>query len=178
MNLKNTSKRMSLILRHKPAEFGVLLDAEGWTTVEELLAGLRTQWPDTSREHIDAVVAEVEADKQRFSIHEDHIRANYGHSLDERIEQEAATPPDLLLHGTPGHFVDAILAEGLKPMSRQYVHLTPSLDIATRVGQRRGKPVLLEIDAARAHQDGVVFYRANDSFWLVDEMPASYLRRV
>ena len=41
MNLKSTSKYLSLILRHKPETAGITLDEHGWADVEELIAGVR-----------------------------------------------------------------------------------------------------------------------------------------
>ena len=40
MNLKETSKYMSLILRHKPETIGIKLDEHGWAKVDELIAGI------------------------------------------------------------------------------------------------------------------------------------------
>jgi putative RNA 2'-phosphotransferase len=45
------------------------------------------------------------------------------------------------------------------------------------VGARRGKPVLLEVASGAAHREAIRFYRANDSFWLADGVPAKYLSR-
>lgn len=36
-NLKHLSKFISLVLRHKPEEIGLLLDANGWADTEELI---------------------------------------------------------------------------------------------------------------------------------------------
>ena len=174
--LVQMSKFMSLMLRHEPAKFGLSLDAEGFTPLADVVAALRAKFADATAADVIAVVETNEPDKRRFTILDDDIRANYGHSLAERIEQQVAEPPALLLHGTHEHAVARILAEGLAPMKRQYVHMTASPDLALRVGARRGKPVLLEIDAAQAHTSGVVFYRANDSFWLADTVPARFLR--
>lgn len=168
--LVRLSRKMSLALRHEPGRFGLVLDGEGFVALAALAHALAA-----SQDDMRAVVATVEADKQRFSIIDDDIRANYGHSLADRIRQEPATPPATLLHGTHADAVATILREGLRPMARQYVHLTADPDIAQRVGGRRGSPVLLRVDAAAAHADGIVFYRANDTFWLVDALPARYL---
>jgi putative RNA 2'-phosphotransferase len=35
--------------------------------------------------------------------------------------------------------------------------------------------VVLQVDADRAARDGVSFYRGNDSTWLADRIPATYL---
>lgn len=169
------SKLMSLILRHEPAKFGVLLDAEGFTPLSSLLEALRREMPEVSEAEIHAVVATVEPRKQRFSIVGDDIRANYGHSLDGKIAHAPARPPDRLFHGTAERAVAAILSSGLKPMARQYVHLTEDPDLALTVGARQGRPRLLRVNSARAHADGVLFYRANPSFWLADQVPSAYL---
>jgi len=166
---------MSVILRHEPERFGVLLDAEGYTPLDELLVAVRKRYPNVSEAELRAVVETVEPAKQRYSIVEGHIRANYGHSLEGRIQHAGAPPPDLLYHGTAQHVLDAVLAQGISPMARQYVHLTEDRALALRVGARRGTPRLIEVDARRAHAEGVVFYRANRSFWLADEVPPRYL---
>ena len=170
------SKLMSLMLRHEPAKFGLVLDPEGFAPLGDVLAAVRTRLPDTAARDLLAVVESVESDKQRFSIVDDEIRANYGHSLADRIAHSAAQPPARLFHGTHAAAVSTILREGLKPMKRQYVHLTPLVELASRVGARRGKPVLIEVDASAAHAAGTQFYRANENFWLVDGLPATFLR--
>ena len=37
---KNTSKFISLILRHKPETIGITLDEHGWADVQELIDGI------------------------------------------------------------------------------------------------------------------------------------------
>lgn len=175
--LVRISKLMSLMLRHEPGKFGLTLDPEGFAPMEEVLHAIRSRIADASAEEIFAVVDTVEPDKRRFAIEDGDIRANYGHSLRERIAQNAAEPPATLLHGTTEAAAARILSEGLSPMSRQYVHLTVNGELASRVGARRGKPVLLEVDARQALASGVVFYRANESFWLADAVPARFIRR-
>jgi putative RNA 2'-phosphotransferase len=168
---------MSLILRHEPKTFGLTLDAEGFASLEELLMAIRTRLPETNAADIVAVVETIELDKRRFSIVDDEIRANYGHSLAERIAQQRAEPPALLLHGTTETAASRILVEGLSPMRRQYVHMTVSPALAAKVGSRHGRSLLLEIDACAAHEAGVAFYRANENFWLAEAVPARFLRR-
>jgi putative RNA 2'-phosphotransferase len=175
--MRNLSKLMSLILRHEPERFGLVLDAEGFVPIDELLVAIRTRQPGVTREQVVAVVAQVEPEKQRFTIEGNDIRANYGHSFAQRIEHEPAPPPDLLYHGTHAGAVADILREGLRPMARQYVHLTTDREMARRVGARHGVPSVLRIDVARALAAGVVFYRANRTFWLVDGLPADCVAR-
>jgi putative RNA 2'-phosphotransferase len=174
--LVSLSKFLSLMLRHQPEKFGLTLDAEGFAPLEDVLRAVRAQMTDVTAADIAAMIEHIEPDKRRFTIVDQDIRANYGHSLDARIRHAAATPPAILLHGTTEASLAVILREGLSPMRRQYVHLTNDRALATRVGARRGPPVLLEVDALGAHDAGVPFYRANESFWLADAVPARWLR--
>jgi putative RNA 2'-phosphotransferase len=169
------SKMMSLILRHESERFGVTLDAEGYTPLRDLLEAIRRERPGVTEADIRTVVETVEPQKQRYAIVGDDIRANYGHSLDGKIRHAPAVPPDVLFHGTAEAAIAAILAAGLQPMRRQYVHLTVDRALALKVGGRHGRPRLIQVDARRAHAEGVVFYPANRSFWLADAVPAGFL---
>ena len=61
-------------------------------------------------------------------------------------------------------------------MGRQYIHLATSPELAMRIGKRRDpQPVLLEIQAQRASEEGVPFYRANPLIYLADHIPPSYI---
>jgi putative RNA 2'-phosphotransferase len=173
--LVRLSRLLSLILRHQPKRFGVVLDPEGYADVHEVLLAVRTEIANATEQDILAVVENIEPEKQRFSISEGEIRANYGHSLASRIEHTAGLPPRVLWHGTAERALAGITIHGLLPMRRQYVHLTTDERIAVRIGSRHGTPRTIKVDAARAHEDGTVFYRANDSFWLADRIALSYL---
>ena len=174
--LIQVSKLMSLILRHKPDQFGVLLDPEGFAPIDEVVCALRTSIPDASSDDLRSVVKFIEPDKARFSISGTDIRANYGHSLAERVNQAREAPPSILLHGTSELVAEAIRREGIRPMGRQYVHLTTSRGLAVKVGGRHGKSCVLEVDACLASNQGIAFYRANDSFWLADFVPPQVIR--
>ena len=126
-------------------------------------------------------VADVEAavalpGKKRYEIEGGRIRARYGHSVAERVEHPAAVPPEVLFHGTSATAVPAILRDGLRPMSRQYVHLSADRPTALAVGRRRrGEVVVLTVRAAEAHAAGVTFRPAGDGVWLSDPVPPGYV---
>ncbi|TWP50304.1 RNA 2'-phosphotransferase [Lentzea tibetensis] len=168
--LVRLSKRMSRVLRHDPASAGLQLDPAGWVAVDDLLAALHM-----SHEELLEVVAGN--DKQRFAIEGDLIRANQGHSVTVDLDLPVAVPPVVLFHGTVAKFLDAILADGLRPMSRHDVHLSPTRETAERVGARRGKPVILTVDASLMHQDGHEFRVSANGVWLTSHVPAQYLAR-
>lgn len=174
--LTSISKFLSLVLRHEPQAIGLTLDEAGWAGVDELLAKAAAAGRPISRDMLAEVVRS--SDKQRFAFSADglRIRANQGHSVDVALGLAAATPPDTLFHGTASRFLAAILQAGLDKRQRHHVHLTHDLATARAVGQRYGTPVVLEIDAARLCADGHVFHRSANGVWLVDHVPADYLK--
>ncbi|MEU6481271.1 RNA 2'-phosphotransferase [Streptomyces sp. NPDC047017] len=168
------SKYLSRHLRHQPGRIGLALDENGWVAIDALLAAAAAHGFRISREELDHVVATN--DKQRFAIEGGRIRANQGHSVEVDLGLPAATPPAYLYHGTVARALDAIRAEGLRPMDRHDVHLSADRETATRVGARRGRPVVLAVDAAAMHRDGHVFRVSANGVWLTPAVPPRYLR--
>ena len=176
MSLKETSKFISLILRHKPEAIGITLDEHGWANVDELIAGIaKTQPIDMTM--LEQIVAEDE--KQRYSFNEDKtlIRANQGHSIPVDVELEEKEPPEILYHGTGAKYVSSIDEQGLMPKSRLYVHLSSDEDTAKKVGQRHGKPVIYVVKSGKMFCDGYKFYKSVNGVWLTMEVPLSYLEK-
>ncbi len=171
-----TSKFISKVLRHEPESVGLTLEPGGWVLVTDLLSGLATTGTRLTRAELDEVVANCE--KQRFAFDDTgtKIRANQGHSAEVDLQLAEAEPPAELFHGTPQATVAVILREGLLKMARHHVHLSVDTITATKVGQRRGKPVILVVDAAKMRADGRVFYLSANGVWLVEHVPPEYLR--
>ncbi|MFB6980697.1 RNA 2'-phosphotransferase [Streptomyces scopuliridis] len=168
------SKYLAKHLRHQPERIGLTLDANGWVPVDELMTAAAAHGFRLSRAELDHVVAVN--DKRRFTIDGDRIRANQGHTVTVDLELAPAQPPAYLYHGTVARNLDAIRAEGLRPMDRHHVHLSPDRETATRVGARRGRPVVLSVDAGTMHRDGLVFHVSANGVWLTDSVPPRYLR--
>jgi putative RNA 2'-phosphotransferase len=170
------SKRMSKVLRHAPGSVGLTLDAHGWVAVDDLLAALSSHGPPVTRAMLDEVVRLN--DKRRFAVDETgtRIRASQGHSVEVDLQLTPVQAPALLFHGTVEHSLRSIRNEGLRPMRRHHVHLSGDRATAARVGARRGKPVVLEIDAAAMTSDGYVFFRSDNGVWLTASVPPRYLR--
>lgn len=202
MNLTQTSKFISLILRHKPETIGISLDEHGWAKVDELIAGIvKKQEMDCRLVRSDAGKNQSECrtgcagepqfnmemlreivrtdNKQRYSFNEDEtlIRANQGHSIPVDVELEEAEPPEELWHGTGEKYVPAIDKQGLLAKNRLYVHLSKDEDTAFKVGQRHGKPVLYVVKAGEMHRDGYKFYISKNGVWLTKEVPVKYLQK-
>ncbi|GLW07851.1 putative RNA 2'-phosphotransferase [Microtetraspora sp. NBRC 13810] len=169
------SKYLAKHLRHQPERIGIELDAHGWVDVDTLLAALAANRFPITREELELVVAGN--DKQRFALDGGRIRASQGHSVPVDLGLPAVTPPPILYHGTAGGSVAAILAEGLRPMNRHHVHLSPDRETATRVGARRGRAVVLVVDAAGMHAAGHEFHVSANGVWLTGHVPPGFIRR-
>ncbi len=173
---KETSKYISLILRHKPEVIGITLDEHGWANVNELIEGISKTQP-IDMQLLEKIVSEDE--KQRYSFNDDKtlIRANQGHSIPVDVELQKTEPPDILWHGTGMKYVDSIDSEGLLSKSRLYVHLSKDIDIAVKVGSRHGKPVVYQVDAKKMQEDGYDFFLSVNGVWLTKNVPPEYLTK-
>ena len=176
MRLKDTSKFLSLILRHKPETINICLDEHGWANVDELIAGIAKSH-EFNMDILEEIVRTDE--KQRYSFNEDKtlIRANQGHSVPVDLEFEAIEPPEELWHGTGEKYVSSIDIQGLIAKRRLYVHLSGDEETALKVGSRHGKPVLYIVKSGQMFRDGYEFYRSVNGVWLTKKVPVNYLRK-
>jgi putative RNA 2'-phosphotransferase len=172
-SLTAISKFLSYILRHKPDAIGLNLDPEGWASIQELID--RADIPITPQ-LLHEVVAT--SDKKRFAISNDglFIRANQGHSLAIDLGLKPIQPPQYLYHGTATHFLDSIKMEGLLPKRRQYVHLSADKQTAVRVGQRHGTPIVLVIATQNLHEQGHLFFQADNGVWLTSKVEPKFIQ--
>jgi putative RNA 2'-phosphotransferase len=175
MDLTRISKFLSLVLRHEPEKIGITLDENGWTDCQALVEAAGRHG-----KHFDqAILLKVvrSSDKQRFALSEDghRIRANQGHSVKVDLALEAQTPPEHLYHGTVARFLDAIRETGLQKGERHHVHLSPELVTATKVGERRGQPIILTIRAAEMSAAGYPYYLSANGVWLTDAVPPEFI---
>ncbi|MEV7012617.1 RNA 2'-phosphotransferase [Streptosporangium sp. NPDC051022] len=168
------SKYLAKHLRHQPERIGIELDEHGWVEIDVLLAAAAAHGFPVSREELERVVADN--DKRRYAIEGNRIRASQGHSVAVDLDLPVAEPPAFLYHGTVAANMTAIRAEGLRPMNRHHVHLSPDRETATRVGARRGRPVVLVVDAAAMRAAGHEFRLSANGVWLTDHVPPSFLR--
>lgn len=169
------SKLLSLVLRHKPGVLGLELDEQGWVDVEVLIRQANAHGHALTPELLRQVVAENDKQRFAFSLDGRRVRASQGHSVAVDLGLEVVEPPAVLYHGTATRFVASIRAGGLRPGSRQHVHLSADADTAIRVGQRHGKPVVLVIKAGTMAAHGHRFHLSANGVWLVAAVPAEFI---
>ena len=166
---------ISLVLRHKPEAAGIRLDEHGWANVEELLEGINNTGRQINMDILEEIVRTDSKQRYSFNSNKTLIRANQGHSIPVDVELEERQPPQFLYHGTAERFLDAIMAEGLKPMSRLYVHLSKDEETAVKVGKRHGSPVVLKVRTEEMYHDGNKFYLSQNGVWLTKYVDRKYI---
>jgi putative RNA 2'-phosphotransferase len=177
MNKTKLSKTVSYILRHHPEDFGLILEADASVETAELLQALKDKFKNITKNDLIQLVKNDP--KGRFSFLEDRkrIRANYGHSIEGvNPDYQAVKPPEILYHGTRPEVKEKILTAGLKPMGRNYVHLSVGIKEAEKVALRRTKqPVIFKIEALKAFREGQNFYKTAEDIFLTDQLSTDYL---
>ena len=169
-SLERISKRLSFLLRHCTDPQVISLDG-GWAPVSKILEMLHID-----RSTLDEIVSTDQKTRYAYSADGRSIRANQGHSIPGvTVEMTQPEPPELLYHGTAAKCVGIILKEGLKPMSRQWVHISPDYATAVKVGTRHGSPIVLEFRAADFVKDGHELYLSANGVWQAKEVPPEYL---
>lgn len=167
---------IAFVLRHKPDAAGIVLDAHGWASTDQLVQAIQKHVDsECTLETLEDVVRTDSKGRYAFSRDHSHIRANQGHSVNVDVELEELQPPDFLYHGTATKYVSSIDKQGLIPKSRLYVHLSTTTETAKDVGKRHGAPVIYTIHAKRMFDEGHKFFKSSNGVWLTKNVPTKYL---
>jgi putative RNA 2'-phosphotransferase len=172
------SRFLAYALRHAPHEAGLSLDPAGWAPVDAVLRACHARGMRLDRAGLQALVAA--SDKQRFALSPDgrRIRAVQGHSIPVELDHPEREPPASLYHGTVARFLPSIEAKGLLPGQRHHVHLSADPETAAAVGRRRGRPIVLRVDAGAMHAEGHRYFLSPNGVWLTAHVPPRFLVRV
>lgn len=172
---KHISKFLSLVLRHQPEIINLILDENGWALVDELIEKSKSEKVYFDKLQLDEIV--FTNDKQRFAFNDDKskIRASQGHSVQVDLLYENTLPPTILFHGTTHEFMESIKQNGLLKMARQHIHLSAEKDTATKVGSRKGKPIILTVNALEMYNKGYEFYLSENKVWLTNFVPVEFI---
>jgi putative RNA 2'-phosphotransferase len=85
------SRFLSYLLRHKPKEYPLAIDREGFAPWQDVVDMVQERFYDVTEEQIRSVV--TGAEKKRFELRADKVRATYGHSFPVDLAGAAAEPP-------------------------------------------------------------------------------------
>ena len=164
------SKLLSLMLRHRPQEFDLEMDEQGFVDLDAVVAALQTKDEDIQQEDVEEIVDGTE--KKRFEIVDGRVRARYGHSFKVDLGLDPVEPPEALYKGVAGREVESTLSGGLTPFDRQYVHLSYDPDVAAQLG--RGGNAVVRVEAKAAHEAGVAFFDCGPTM-LTEGVPSDFL---
>jgi putative RNA 2'-phosphotransferase len=165
------AKFISYVLRQRPDEFGLVPDEEGFVSLKELLQAIHEEegWRYVQRCHIQEILWFQE--NHGLEIVEGRIRAAPGHNFEMRLTYPESQPPKLLYYGTSRKSYPHVLQQGLRSAGDKGIHLSTTRDMALRIAKRKDpQPVILEIFAEKAWEQGISFRRANELIYLVKSL--------
>ena len=167
--LKRLSKLISYILGHKPAEFGLVPDRDGFVKIKEFLKavceedGLR----HIRRSHIDEIIMTLSP--APVEIKDNYIRAIDRDKLPGH--NPAQTLPKLLYTCVRRKAYPSVLDKGIFPMGFDRVILSSEPEMAERMGKRKDRmPVLLTVQTQKSLEKGTLFYETGDTLYLADSI--------
>lgn len=166
-DLIKKGKHLAFLLRH---DTEYQFDEHGWREASDLIKN-----QGYTMKELEEIVETNNKKRYEFSDDKKKIRARQGHSIPVDVELKEATPPDVLYHGTAKDFVGSIWKNGIKKMSRLYVHLSGDEETARKVGKRHGYPVVIFINTKQMREDGIKFYLSNNNVWLTEFVDKKYL---
>lgn len=175
--VEKLGKFVSGVLRHFPQRFNLEIDENGWVSFEALAKVVSRKYRWANRWVLKAMVYSDE--KKRYELKGDKIRARYGHSIDVKLSDMPEAEEDTLYYGTSEEEANRMLEIGIKPVNQAYVHLSTTIERSLEVASlRTKKPIVFEIDAKKAKEDGIRILKANDSIALAKEIPAKYIKKI
>ncbi len=178
--LDHLGRVLTGILRHFPDRYQLTMDPNGWVSLPQIVRAVSQKHPAYHWLRVSHLVAIAETDaKGRYEVRDDRIRATYGHTLEIELDLPTENVPDHLYYPVTAEEAAIVLEVGLKPSDRKKVHLSKTAADAHAAGSvRTPEPVILEVDAQRARDAGIVIMQAGKTVFLTDSVPAEFLRRI
>ena len=166
------SKYMSYLLRHDPESLE--MSVSGFVDLDRFLKKVNERFKVDKKQIFH--IAETSS-RKRFEIVGNEIRALYGHTIPVKLKLNEDKFTSTFYHGTTPDAASEILKFGLKSMKRTWVHLSPTMEIAKEVALRKTRnPIILEIDAASARNNGLRFYKATNKVYLCNQVPPEHIK--
>jgi putative RNA 2'-phosphotransferase len=178
--LDHLGRILTGILRHFPDRYQLTMDPQGWVSLPQIVRAISQKHPMYHWLRVQHLVAIAETDaKGRYEVRDDRVRATYGHTLELSLDLPTEDIPDRLYFPVTAEESGIVLEVGLRPSDRKKVHLSKTAEDARAAGAvRTPEPIILEIDAKRARGEGIVIQKAGKTVYLVDQVPAEFLRRL
>lgn len=167
---KKLSKFISYILGHRPDEFGLVPDPDGFVKIKELLKAICEEdgWKYVRKSHIHEIL--ITLPKPPIEIKDNVIRAKNREKLPKQIPVHH--PPKILHTCVRRKAYPFLITKGISPRGHEHVILSSGKEMAERMGKRIDQlPVLLTVSTRKAQDKGVEFYRTGGSLFLAGFIP-------
>uniref|UniRef100_A0A7J2TIM6 Probable RNA 2'-phosphotransferase n=1 Tax=Archaeoglobus fulgidus TaxID=2234 RepID=A0A7J2TIM6_ARCFL len=175
--VEKLGKFISGLLRHFPHKFGLEMDENGWVSFKELVKVVEKKYRWANRWLIKALI--LSDSKKRYEFRDEKIRARYGHSISLKLSDMPEATEDVLYYSTSEEEASRLLEVGIRPVNQSFVHLSTTFEKSLEVAiLRNERPIIVEIDAKRAREDGIRIIKANDFIALAKEIPAKYIKKI
>lgn len=174
--LTEKGKELAYLLRHDKKAFSKgLIDKFGWRKCDELI-----EKHGFTYELLEEIVETNDKRRYEFNCDGDKIRARQGHSIPVDMSfSEYIGPKEFLYHGTDGKFIKSIRKNGIRKQTRQYVHLSPDIETAEKVGKRHGDHLyVIKIDIQAMMSDGVKIWLSTNNVYLTDYVDPKYFKEI
>jgi len=172
----NLSRLMSYMLGARPDEFGLVPDIHGYVPVKELLKAIREE-PGSGyvgESHVREVL--LHDTDAVFEMSGNRIRSRNRTFAPLDKERQCDAPSKILFKGVKRKAYPFILRAGLLRGSQEHIVLTADKDLAVRIARRSEQdPIMLEIRAEAAYENGIAFYPFGESLYLTDEIPVQFI---
>ena len=168
---KQLAKLIDYVLSRRPDEFGLVLDADGFVKLKELLKAINEEegFRYVRRAHLNEILLTVPT--HSFEISENLIRSKKRDRLPQR--SYAMAPPKLLYTCVRQKAYPHVHQKGIRPTGYSQIILSSSSDMAERIGRRVDRTaVLLTIQVQSSVDQGIVFFKAGENIYLADFIPA------
>lgn len=148
---RRISKLLSLILRHRPDEFGLHMDEFGFILLEEVVEAVQQRYSAVAEEDIRDLIGTSR--QHRFEIVENRVRALYGHSFFVEMDGQPMEPPEFLYLCVAVDQGQRMKEEGIRSEDRFYLHLSPTREVAESRAGTVDAPCIVAVRAAAAAAD-------------------------
>ena len=170
ITLRQLSKLLSYILGRRPYEFGLVLDENGFVSIQMLLKaiGEEKDWKFIRETHFHELL--LQEPNPPIELAGSRIRAVDRSRLP--MHTISPDPPKLLYVCVRQKAHAHVLEKGISPSAYPRVVLSSDRDMALRMGRRMDpKPILLSIICNKCREQGVLFYQAGGSLVTAGHIP-------
>ncbi|MGD9580056.1 MAG: RNA 2'-phosphotransferase [Vampirovibrionia bacterium] len=171
--LINLSKQIEKIILNY-----IYKDEFGYVPIEHVLKELNKHpaWEYTTLTDILEVIKNNTLN--RLQISGDQIRLLIPQKFTTRNTLNNVIPPKTLFYGTTVVGVSRIKTFGIKSFKDKYIKLFPDKKMIQVLTHRKMHPAFIEIDAFKAHQDGIKFIKSDFNSYLAEYIPAKYINKI